>query len=246
MDIVKIDTHVHLLLNKNVKLPNWGLVRNCIKVAKARGLYGFCVTEHVESQAYSDLIHGLFDKNVLGGDMTSKRLVVDGVAIFPGAEVQLSNGCNIGVHCCYDVLKDLNRIPGYYSLDALKSVLDESGEPHKLVLHHMFWPGKQYDKPLEAARVVDAIEIPAKHWRECARYIEFAEVVNLPSTGGSDAHSYAQIGIAYTQFVNVCSSDVDVLELLDGKLHSGVIEPEVNVIMEIAKINRSELLGAME
>jgi len=196
-----VDSHVHLLLSKKQKVPDWDSVRRVLDVAALSGLDALCITEHIEANAYQALMEGLFvDESLEGSSREDGRLTYKGVAIFPGAELELANRCNVGVHADLDVLMVLDREAGAYTLEGIHTALVQKGKPFKLVVHHIFWPGKTCDDLKELAQYVDAIEVPAKDLLNVEKYVSLAEALRLDTTGGSDAHTFIQVGACHTVF----------------------------------------------
>lgn len=125
-----VDSHVHLLLSKKQKVPDWDSVRRVLDVAALSGLDALCITEHIEANAYQALIEGLFvDESLEGSSREDGRLTYKGVAIFPGAELELANRCNVGVHAGLDVLMALDREAGAYTLEGIHTALVQRGSP---------------------------------------------------------------------------------------------------------------------
>ncbi|MCO7514843.1 hypothetical protein NJF44_08675 [Pseudomonas guariconensis] len=198
---VKVDSHVHLLLKKKQKNPDWEVVRQVIGAAKINELDAICVTEHIEADAYDALMHGLFLENKLEANFHDDgTLICQGVGVFPGAELELANRMNVGVHTDLYVLMSLNRRPGFYTLETLHDALVKRGRPFKLVAHHIFWPGKTCDDLNALKRCLNAIEVPAKDLANVQKYLELARLLRLQTTGGSDAHTFIQVGACHTVF----------------------------------------------
>ena len=196
-----VDSHVHLLLSKKQKTPDWALITCMLEVAKLDELDALCITEHIEADAYQALMEGLFiDGSLQGSALEEGRLSYQGVAIFPGAELELADRSNVGVHTDLEGLMALERRAGAYTLEGIHAALAQRGRPFKLVAHHIFWPGKTGDDLQALGQYVSAIEVPAKDLLNAQKYVSLAESLNLDTTGGSDAHTFIQVGACRTVF----------------------------------------------
>lgn len=199
MTVIKIDSHVHLLLSKKQTTPNWSDVKNSLDIAALSGLDAVCITEHIEALGYEPLMRGLFIHNQLNATQgLNGALSYKGVAIFAGAELELADKSNVGVHADLAILLSLDRAPGAYTIDSIYKALKISCAPFKLVAHHVFWPGKTPSDIQKLKNFVHAIEVPAKDLANAERYTNLARELKLETTGGSDAHTFIQIGACHT------------------------------------------------
>ncbi|MGD8985104.1 MAG: CehA/McbA family metallohydrolase [Desulfobacteraceae bacterium] len=75
-------------------------------------------------------------------------------------------------------------------------------------------PEKAMERPL--FRLVDAVEVMNSKVteKENSFAAEVAEGLNLPATGGSDAHEVSEVGIYATQFSHVIKDEKDLIEAL--------------------------------
>lgn len=193
----KIDTHTHLLVNKSA-MPCIEHISAIFNAAKLAGLDAICVTEHREAAAYEQLMKLLFNENVFDGAIVGGALQLQiGVTVFPAAEIELHDGCNVGVHANLQTLLRLNNKKGYYNLNSLRSQLAGEG-PFALVAHHMLWPGKVYSDMTSLRRQVHAVEVPAKDLDNAKDYEIIALNHNMNTLGGSDAHTFIQIGACFS------------------------------------------------
>ncbi|MFB4393168.1 MULTISPECIES: PHP-associated domain-containing protein [unclassified Pseudomonas] len=199
MNRTTLDAHVHLLMWKQQAAPDWHAVSQALNVARLNELDAICITEHIEADAYEKLMLGLFSTNRLDGNpQRDGSIVIDGVTVLPGAELQLTNNMNIGVHSELEILLSLDRRVGKYTLETLYEHLEKQGRAFKLVAHHIFWPGKTCSNLDTLKRYVNAIEVPAKDLTNAHRYLKLASQLQLDTTGGSDAHSFISVGTCKT------------------------------------------------
>lgn len=194
-----VDTHVHLLSHKTARI-DVNSILDCFASAADTGLGGICICEHRESDVYEDLLALVFEQCGLNG----LRYVQPGVALWlerlyvlSGTELELSDGSNVGVHAPPAMLRSLSNVPRTHQLRQLRKSSHVHGST--LVAHHMFWPGKHPADLQDVLACVDAIELPAKDWTSAAKYSQIASASGLPLVAGSDAHTFVQVGAAYTE-----------------------------------------------
>lgn len=196
---MKIDTHVHLLVSKKQTTPDIQAINYMLDIARTSQISALCITEHIESVGYDNLMHALFIDNRLHAEIFPEYILTrQGIKLYPGAELQIANGTNIGVHTSLDSLLQLNHNAGAYTLPELYDALSSHGGWFALVAHHIFWPNKTYPDHDELARYVSAIEVPAKDLDNVEKYLALSQKYGLATTGGSDAHTYIQIGACHS------------------------------------------------
>lgn len=196
---MKIDTHVHMLMNKKQTIPDMQSINHILDIARISQISALCITEHIEAVGYDNLMYSLFIDNHLHAKVFPEYILTrQGIKLYPGAELQLANGTNIGVHTSLDTLLKLNHNEGTYTLPELYNTLSVYGGWFTLVAHHIFWPNKTYPDHSELTRYVSAIEVPAKDLDNAEQYIALSQKYSLATTGGSDAHTYIQIGACHS------------------------------------------------
>ncbi|MCW7546921.1 hypothetical protein OO184_02895 [Photorhabdus sp. APURE] len=244
MDTLHIDTHVHLLVSKKQIEPDWRNISHMLHIACISGLDAICVTEHIEAVGYARLMREIFVENKLNGELYDGCVVTPGgLTLYPGAEIQLRNGTNIGVHTDLDTLFLLDHRAGAYSLAELHRELTLRGTWFILVAHHIFWPGKTYPDHAELASYVRAIEVPAKDLKNVNKYIELAERYNLATTGGSDAHTFIQIGACYGVLSQSIQASHPLLISLDQPQKNHVYSEFSKRLVEMSKLYRESLFN---
>jgi len=240
----RVDSHVHFLVSKSQAMSDWDAIGNILAIAKIAGLDALCVTEHIEAKAYESLMLGIFRDNNLNGTMHSDGVVeVDGVSLLPAAELELQNGTNVGVHTNFDTLISLTRESGAYTLESLHRALSQRERPFKLVAHHIFWPGKTCDDLLELGRYVNAIEVPAKDLANAEKYMALAKDLELATTGGSDAHTFIQVGACHTTFDMSATSSCISTSWIECKKTSHIYNEFSPRLVAMAKIHRKTLIA---
>lgn len=241
---MRLDTHTHFLIDKKQEQPCYKSIKNIIKSCIISGIDGLCITEHREAVGYKNLMISLFKNNFIEGNNHEYYfLTTEGVKLFPAAEIQLENGSNIGVHAPLEVLLNLNNISGFYNLPTLHETLVREGKWFFLVAHHIFWPNKTYDNHHELAQYIHAIEVPAKDIRNIEKYINLANQFDLSTLGGSDSHTFIQIGACNTCIEeSVESYPHPLLSEIEkkNKLHS--YTPQSEILVELSKLYRSSII----
>jgi histidinol phosphatase-like PHP family hydrolase len=244
MHQINVDTHVHLLLSKKQQTPAWAQINDLLETAASSGLDAICSTEHIESTGFKSLMQSLFIDNVLDGTLADGKLLLDsGLSVYPGAELQLANGSNIGVHTSVDVLLSLNNKAGFYVLEQLRATLENAAVPFALVAHHIFFKGKTYPDHNFLSQHVEAIEIPAKDIGIASEYQALADKYNLATTGGSDAHTYIQVGACQTTlaFEDADSSHRAFIAALSDAKRKKISIEYTRRLVSMSKIYRKQL-----
>ena len=243
MPVKNIDSHVHMLLSKKQKEPNWSDIKNSLNIAKISGLHAVCITEHIEAEAYEPLMRGIFIENCLDSINDSNGTVVyNDVALFPGAELELADNTNVGVHADLSTLLALDRSPGAYTIESIYEALKLCARPFKLVAHHVFWPGKTCSDFQKLKNHIHAIEVPAKDLANAERYVNLARELKLETTGGSDAHTFIQIGACQTLVCVEDSISFSAENWITSRTTRHSYNEQSLRLVAMAKIHRQSLL----
>jgi predicted metal-dependent phosphoesterase TrpH len=187
-----IDLHVHSKYSGDNDADPEEYIMQALKIA----LYGIAFTEHYYFEA-SEPIEKLKEKY---GNI---------IRIFRGVEFSSSDG-----HCLvFGVNTDrlsLKNAP----VDELVRVVDYNGGV--VIPSHPYRGGSSLGDKIQSVKGIYAIE----GYNGCnghafnAKAIKMANKLNLPYTGGSDAHGYDELGSCYTEFYEDVTEDtlVDVLK----------------------------------
>jgi len=164
---MKIDTHVHTEYSPDSKTT----IEEAIDAAKSKGLDGIAITDHNTVECVEEALENAQEENFL---------------IIPGIEVSSQDGHILGLG-----VKEL--IPAKLSAEETVNRIREEGGI--AISAHPFSLSSKPFSPLKSD--FDAIEIfnPKRYigTRIAKRY---AQINNLNSTGGSDAHFPEEIGLA--------------------------------------------------
>jgi hypothetical protein len=74
------------------------------------------------------------------------------------------------------------------------------------VLHHSLIPGKWPVNIEKWNHAIDAVELPGKHLEKECDYRSMASKWGKPIIGGSDAHTWIQLGVCRTEIQNTAST----------------------------------------
>jgi predicted metal-dependent phosphoesterase TrpH len=195
-----IDMHTHTL---HYSMDSGLSLATLIEKAKEVGLDGVCLTEH--NSIFKDL-----DKIAEFKD--------SGITILRGMEISTDIG-----HVLVVGLKEYTLDMLYY--EKLKEAVLAQGAA--MILAHPTRETESGSKPKweKMAEEFDAIEAcngsdSPGTWIQLQKQCESA---NIPSVGGSDAHSYGPIGSCATEFSGDLSNDQDLLDALKSKDFKAVI-----------------------
>jgi hypothetical protein len=242
----RIDTHVHLLIDKLAE-PDAAQIRERIAYAADRGLRAVCIMEHLDAAHYARLISEVFVENRLGWHPLEGGVMMtrEGVMVFSGAEVSLHGGADVGVHAAPAVLLSLNRAKGHYTLSGLRQALQGSGQEFLIVAHHVLLPGKHCQELYDDPSLVDALEIPGKVPAMAPRYRELSHVFNLPVVSGSDAHVWVQIGVGCAEVPDGMLSDQEPRASFFNLVRSGGPTPRLAPDGEALLLKARELRASL-
>lgn len=179
---LNIDLHTHSFFSGDgVSSPE-----DLIASARAKGLQGFALTDHNNSDGVSYLLRK--------GLMRADGLPVDGFLVIPGVEVSTDDGHLL---CLGATLPgNLKGEPAAVVCDAIHEAGGLAIPPHP---YDYFRAGIR-ESVLDTLKI-DAIEVfnSATTFKHCnVRAFEYARAHHLPMIAGSDAHHKDAIGTAYT------------------------------------------------
>lgn len=161
--------------------------------AKKRGLDAVAVTNH-------DTIEGALE--------TSKG---EGFLIIPGIEVTTKHGHVLGL----DVRE---RIPPMLDVTTTIQKIHEAGGIAVAAHPTALYRGKlrnHMTEEFDAVEVINASSIPFRFSNWANR--KLAEDLNLPQTGGSDAHYAPEIGMAYSMVEASLEKEEIITAIKNGK-----------------------------
>ncbi|HXX80629.1 MAG TPA: PHP domain-containing protein [Thermodesulfovibrionales bacterium] len=177
----RLDLHVHSKFSGDTDAEPEELIVHAIK----QGLHGIAFTEH-----YSYEVSGPLD------DLKEKYK--DKIMIFRGVEFSALEG-----HCLiFGVNTDPLSIK-HLPLREMIKIMNELGGV--VIPSHPYRKGNSLGDVIKNVPGICAIE----GYNGCnmhpynARAIEMARVLNIPYTGGSDAHLPAEVGLCLTEFEDV-------------------------------------------
>lgn len=238
---MRLDTHVHLLIDKQA-VPDELQIRMTFKYASRQHLDGLCVMEHLDADHYPRLMTALFEENQLGFERCGDALRTDdGLHVYPGAEVAIKGGGDVGVHASVRALLSLERSKGFYGVESLREALHRTGEPFVMVAHHMLLPNKRLAELEKHPALVDAVEVPGKDPGAREAYLSRARNDHLPVLSGSDAHVWIQVGAGSVRIPGNGGDQLDPrARLLDDKHWSDIeIAPDAQDVVRLARAFRA-------
>ena len=195
----RIDTHSHPKISKHFHLDPGAIVRMAA-MGRRVGLDGLSLTEHFHARGFWHVYEHLgttYERR--GGVFWS-----NGLALIPGAEVNIREGAHVIVLGEVRELERLDRAfpaplsDGYEP--GLEEFLDVSASLDLARIGaHMFRPKKELGKfPVRLLRRLDALEVNGKDFGSELMLLTQARALGLPVVGGSDAHHWLQVGVRHT------------------------------------------------
>jgi len=195
----RIDTHTHPKISKHFAFDPRSVVR-MVKMARRVGLDGFALTEHFHGRDFWSIYKHLFRM------YPSERGVfwADGIAVIPGAEVNIREGAHVIVLGEVSELRRLDRAFPHALSDGyepgLREFLDVTDDLDLARIGaHMFRPCKELGKfsPVDLRRL-HALEVNGKDFGTELMLLVQARALGLPIVAGSDAHHWLQLGVRHS------------------------------------------------
>jgi predicted metal-dependent phosphoesterase TrpH len=195
----RIDTHTHPNISKHFPF-NPQAIRRMVARGRRAGLHAIALTEHFHAREYWKIHEHLeatypCDRGTFG---------VDGMALVPGAEVNIREGAHIIVLGEVAELRRLDQVfperlsHGYEP--TLREFLDVTDDfDLARIGAHMFRRLKELGKfPAVDLRRLHALEINGKDFGLETMLLVQARALGLPIVGGSDAHHWLQLGVRHS------------------------------------------------
>jgi len=195
----RIDTHSHPKMSKHFKFDPTN-VQRMIRMARRVGLDGLSLTEHFHATdfwAVHDHLERTYPSE--GGVFWT-----DGLALIPGAEINIREGAHVIVLGEVAELRRLDRaFPEMLSHryePTLREFLDVSEYfDVARIGAHMFRPKKELGKfRIDDLRRLHALEVNGKDFGTEVMLLVQARALGLPIVAGSDAHHWLQLGVRHT------------------------------------------------
>lgn len=195
----RIDTHTHPKMSKHFAFEP-ASVERMVRTAHRVGLDALALTEHFHATGYWRIYRYLEESYPFERGLFR----AGGVAVIPGAEVNIAEGAHIIV---LGEVGDLRRLD-----EAFAGRLSEGYEPALReflavtdyfdvvrIGAHMFRPGKELGKfPPAVLRRLHALEVNGKDFGTEVMLLAQARALGLPIVAGSDAHHWLQLGVRHT------------------------------------------------
>lgn len=185
-----IDLHFHTKQYSSCSITD---IEEGIKRASESGLDGICITEH-----------DVFADRELARKLEEKY----GILVIVGVEILTYEGDLI----CFG----LDKVPsGMMHAQQLINLVNEKGGAC-IAAHPFRMNARGMGEYLHLLRGLHAIEsLNGNTIEENNRRAEqMADKLGIPKVGGSDSHSLHQIGMYATRFIDVISSEEDLIEAL--------------------------------
>ncbi len=185
---MKFDLHIHSAYSDDSDITP----KDIIKTAEIKELDGIALLDH-------NTLEGYFKLKKLGTDLI----------IVPAMEVSTLKGHVMAIGVQEEIEERL-------SIEATTEKIREVGGLSIAVHPHRFWSGVGEKEVLE--NEWDGIEgLNSRSWGWNNRSAQkIAKDLDLPVTGGSDAHRLKSIGKAYTVFRDVCDWEDVIKEIKKG------------------------------
>lgn len=203
----KVDLHVH----SRYSTDNNSDPEETILLAIDRGLRGMAFTEHY-LYAASEHAEALKEK------------YRDSIKIFRGVEYSAAEG-----HCLvFGADTDSMNMKYAPVAELIRRVAEAGGV---VIPSHPYRPGTSLGDLLFDVKGIAGVEgcNGANMHAFNAKAIKAAGLLNLPFTGGSDAHAPEEVGSCYTEFAEAVT-DQNLIELLKAGNYRGVDTRKISIL----------------
>jgi hypothetical protein len=195
----RIDAHSHPSMSKYFPFDP-GSVGRMVRAAHRVGLDGIALTEHFHATSYWDIHAHLEAQYPAAGGV----YWASGIALIPGAEVNIREGAHVIVLGETAEIRRLDRAfpeplsRGYEP--SLREFLDVTDAfDIARIGAHMFRRSKELGKFAAAdLRRLHALEVNGKDFGTETMLLVQARALGLPVVAGSDAHHWLQLGVRHT------------------------------------------------
>ena len=195
----RIDTHSHPKISKHFEFSPTS-VDKMVRQGRRVGLDALALTEHFHATRYWD-IHDYLEATL---PCEHGLFRADGLALIPGAEVNIREGAHVIVLGEVAELRRLDRaFPTRLSEryePTLREFLDVTDDFDLVRIGaHMFRKQKELGKfSAVDLRRLHALEINGKDFGTEIMLLAQARALGLPIVAGSDAHHWLQVGVRHT------------------------------------------------
>lgn len=217
-----IDFHTHGKLAKKIpftiRYVDW-----LFREAKAAGLDAFCLTEHSNTFQFEELYRYIASVGRQDGD----TLILNGLRIFPGMEIDVAEGGHMLTIGSLEVIMELHsRLENTQKREPLFSELMDMLEQYPVLsgAAHPFRNGGHIPElPREQLLRLHFLDLNGKDMAQSRDRIErltygLGQSLNIPVVGGSDTHQAAQYGCICSCFEKDCVTVSQLRqEMLEGR-----------------------------
>jgi predicted metal-dependent phosphoesterase TrpH len=196
----RVDLHVHAKISKAFPF-DFSYMWKTILQAKRVGLDGLAVTEHFHATRFWDTFTELSKRFEYRDGV---YILEDGFRILTGAELSVSEGCDLLV---YGTIEQLRALDGSLPRPVTEGTKPAFADALRAIRHtdtvvvgaHLLRPKKELAKLGEPNLLaLDALELNGKDFFKDHDVRVRAKELGRPIVGGSDAHFWAQVGIKCT------------------------------------------------
>jgi hypothetical protein len=244
---MKIDFHTHGKLAK--KLPfSPDYTKWLFKEAYRLGLDALCLTEHFNTLEFERLYGFLSENYPTEGD----SLLVEGVRVFPGIEVDIREGAHtLFIGTLENILSFHKQLIPYQKKDAfidLKSLLTlAAGYDFIKGGAHPFREGSNLPiLPRELLLKFDFMDLNGKDYATKGAFAKeellgLANSLDLPIVAGSDTHQSFQYGCIWNHFHKDCTTILQLKEAIQSNAYEIEVAPTASFKVETASLLKKAL-----
>ncbi|WP_026672943.1 PHP domain-containing protein [Alkalihalobacterium bogoriense] len=248
---MNIDFHTHGKLSKKAEFTLEGFQEH-IQMAKENRLDAIALTEHFNTTNF-EVIYDTLDQHY---PYIEDYYVVEGVKVFPGIEVDISEvGHILLIGTRADIL-DINEKLSAHRLKenfiSFASLLELADQYELLKIGaHPFRESKKLSHlPKEQLMQLDALDLNAtdlyhQGLKMKDELFQYAYSLELPVVAGSDTHQCLQFGSIYNEFKEEANTIAELKQVIARKKYDIEISPCLQVKVQGARMLKKKMKAVM-
>lgn len=244
---MNIDFHTHVKLAKNLPFSD-SYTKVLFREVKTSGLDALCLTEHFNTVGFNEIYKYISKEYTKDGD----SFQAEGLRLFPGMEVDISEGGHILMIGSLEHILDLNeKLEPFKEKDKFLSLekLLIAAQSYKMIIGaaHPFRSGSNI--PLLDTGLLSMMTFIDLNGKDCAQkgietqieIYEFGNKLNLPVVAGSDTHQHFQYGCIWNDFNHDCSTIQDLIDTINKKEYKINISKDIELKVKSATVLKKAL-----
>jgi PHP-associated len=233
---IQLDLHTHMKIAKRTPFQRLDVLHIADRLRRL-GFAGLAITEHAHGHGSWEMYDSLLEDH----PYQHGRFEINGVCFYSGLELTLAEYVDILFIAPLDELRRLDNAfgialtAGYHpDVHELADRLDELDLDTVRIAAHPFRDDKPADQLPKAllGTLIDAVEINGRYTSaSCVKQVNaLADRLDVPIVGGSDAHTWPQLGAAGCEVEATSDQFCDVRDaILAGRVKATTNEQAIRM-----------------